>query len=159
MLVVRSLWGHAIALVRLTVHALFPSTSSKRTAVSTLTPAVSELRVVCKILFIISTDVVEHRPFAPICMVTYLVHIRLIVSVGIVRMTIRISTMLTTALPLRLLLLLRKHVGWLIRLTLTRQGWIWGGASACLRITRLSIATKRRLLSLACRVLGALLGS
>lgn len=91
-------------------------------------------------------------------MVTYLVHVRLVVVARIIRLAIWIRAMLPTRLPWGLLLLM-KHVRalvWLTRLPLTGQGGIRGGAAASLSITRLSIATKRLLLRVAWRVLRAL---
>lgn len=150
-LIIRRLGGHAVTLMGLAIHARLSCTTSEGTSVSTLAGTVSKLRVVCKKLIIISTDIVEHRPLAPVCMVTYLVHIWWIVGARIVRLAIWISAMLTTALPLRLLLLM-EHVRALVRLALTRQGRIRGGAAAGLCIS-LGVAAKRLLLGLTSHML------
>lgn len=113
MLVVARLWGRPIPLMWLTIHALLSSGNPEGTSsVSALAATVPVLRSLCKILIIISTDVVEHRTLTTIRMVTYLllVPIGTIVRVAIVWVAIRISAMLASSLAL-------KHVVWLLLLT------------------------------------------
>ena len=77
MLVVARLWGRPITLVWLTIHALLPSGTSERTSpISALAATVPVLRSLCKILIIISTDVVKHRTLTTIWMITYLLLVR-----------------------------------------------------------------------------------
>lgn len=77
MLVVARLWGRAIPLMRLTIHALLPSSTSERTSsIPTLAATIPVLMSLCKILIIISTGVVKHRTFTTIRMITYLLLIR-----------------------------------------------------------------------------------
>lgn len=73
MLVIARLWRRPIPLMWLTIHALLSSGTPEGTSsVSALATTVPVLRSLCKILIIISTDVVKHRTLTTIWMMTYL---------------------------------------------------------------------------------------
>ena len=77
MLIITRLGGSSIPWMWLTIHALLPSGISKRTSsIPALAATVPVLSSLCKILIIISTDVVKHRTITTIWMITYLLLVR-----------------------------------------------------------------------------------
>ncbi len=107
MLIVGCLWRHAVALMRLAVHALLASSTPKwASTVPALIAAIAVLMVLRKTLIIVSPHVIEHWTFAAVWMVTYLVHVvrGIVIAIWAIA-AIRICTVLSAALPVALLLL------------------------------------------------------
>ena len=150
------LWRHAVSLMRLTVHALLASgPAAKRSApIATVAATIPKLRIMCEILFIISTDIVKHGTLPTVRMGTYLlVHIGRKVRARVVRVAIWVRGMLasTLSLSLLLLLLLLQHLVsllWLVRLLLARNSGIWGGVTASRCFTCLAVSSLGVLLDL-----------
>ena len=102
--------------MRLAIHSSFSTrTAEWSTSISTLASAVSVLIIMCKIVVIVPTGIVEHWTLTTVWMVTYLlIHaIRRVVSAAIRIAISWVATMLSTSLTLALLL---RQVMWLIGL-------------------------------------------
>ena len=142
----------------LSIHSLLcPSTSKRTPSISALAATISELRVLCKILIIISTDVVKHRTLTTIRMITYLVHVGVIrAAIMVVWMPVRKWPMLASSLTLSLLLKHLLRLGWLL---LARQRGVWGRVTTSLSFCSLSVTVLGLWLGSACRILSALLRS
>ena len=142
----------------LSIHSLLsPSTSKRTPSVPALAATIAELRVLCKILIIISTDVVKHRTLTTIRMITYLVHVRVIrAPIMMVWMPVRVCPMLASSLTLSLLL---KHLLRLVWLLLACQRGVWGRITTGLSFCSLSVTGLGLCLGSACWVLRALLCS
>lgn len=156
MLIIGRLRVHAVSLMGLSIHPLLAaSTSEWSSSVATLTATIPELSIVCKILIIILTaDVVKHRTITAIWMiVTYLVHVRIVLARIVVWMPIRVC-MLTSSLALSLLL---KHLVGLIRLWLTHKRGIRGRVATGLSFCGLPVTVLWLGVSSAGGILGALL--
>ena len=139
----------------LSIHSLLcPSTSERTPSIAALAATISELRVLCKILIIISTDVVKHRTLTTIRMITYLVHVGIIrAAIMMVWMPVREWPMLASTLTLSLL----KHRLRLGLLLLARQRGVRGRVTTGMSFCSLSVTVLGLWLGSACRILRALL--